>query len=73
MGPRLAATTLSVLLATGLLAAKTMAFVLLVQGNPAPGNIAQVDTFRAMWQLYGNGDATGGRGRFDTVLNPKVH
>jgi hypothetical protein len=50
-----------------------MAFILLVQGNAAPGSVAQVDTFRTTWQLYGNGSATGGRGRFDTVLNPRVH
>lgn len=54
---------------------KTMAFVLLVPGDPSHhmGAIKQVDTFRATWQAYGNGPATGGLGKFDTSLNPVCH
>lgn len=54
---------------------KTMAFVLLVPGNPSrhKDGIRQVDTFRSTWQTYANGPATGGRGLFDTSLNPVCH
>jgi hypothetical protein len=57
---------------------KTMAFILLVQqGSPmSPAHasaINQVDNFRRTWQLYANGPATGGRGRFDANLNPGIH
>jgi len=54
---------------------KTMAFVVLVPGDPSQhmDGIAQVDTFRATWQTYANGDATGGLGKFDTSLNPVCH
>lgn len=57
---------------------KTMAFILVIdQGSPrSPAHAAaiqRVDTFRRTWQMYANGRATGGRGRFDTSLNPKVH
>ena len=54
---------------------KTMAFVVLVPGNPSQhkSGIKQVDTFRATWQAYANGPATGARGRFDTSLNPACH
>ena len=51
---------------------KTMAFVLLVPDDNAThrDGINQVDTFRATWQTYGNGPATGGLGKFDTSLSP---
>ena len=57
---------------------KTMAFILLVQqGTPrSPAHaaaISQLDTLRRTWHTYVNGKATGGRGRFDTVLNPAIH
>ncbi len=54
---------------------KTMAFVLLVPGDPSQHTsaISQVDTFRATWQTYANGDATGGLGKFDTSLDPVCH
>jgi hypothetical protein len=69
---------------------KTMAFVLLVKdGTPASprhaASIGQVDTFRRVWEQYGNGPATGGRGargeigqanyikKFDTSLAPIIH
>jgi len=57
---------------------KTMAFILVIdQGSPrSPAHAAaikQVDIFRRTWQSYANGRATGGRGRFDTSLNPTVH
>lgn len=57
---------------------KTMAFILLVEQGPPnsaahAATINQVDTFRWTWQQYGNGPATGGRGRFDTSLNPVIH
>jgi hypothetical protein len=55
---------------------KTMAFVLLVQpSDPAShaAAIQHVDNFRRVWQTYANGPATGGRGRFDTVLNPAIY
>jgi hypothetical protein len=57
---------------------KTMAFILLVEQGPPnsaahAATINQVDIFRSTWQQYGNGPATGGRGRFDTSLNPVIH
>ncbi len=54
---------------------KTMAFVLLVPGDPGQHTsaIRQVDTFRATWQAYVNGDGTGGLGKFDTSLSPVCH
>lgn len=57
---------------------KTMAFILLVEQGPPnsaahAATINQVDIFRRTWQQYGNGPATGGRGRFDTSLNPVIH
>jgi hypothetical protein len=52
---------------------KTMAFILLVKDRAALSDVSQVDNFRRVWQIYGNGPATAGRGRFDTVLNPRVH
>ena len=55
---------------------KTMAFVLVVeQGAPNShaSAISKVDNFRRTWQQYANGPATGGRGKFDTSLNPAIH
>ncbi len=54
---------------------KTMAFVLLVPNDGAThkDGIKQVDTFRATWQTYANGPATGGLGKFDTSLTPVCH
>lgn len=54
---------------------KTMAFVLLVPGDPSQHAeaIQQVDTFRATWESYANGPATAGRGRFDSSLDPACH
>jgi hypothetical protein len=57
---------------------KTMAFILLVRDGPpnAPAHAAairQVDNIRRTWEWYGNGPAMGGRGRFDTRLNPAIH
>lgn len=55
---------------------KTMAFVLLIAQGPPNARasaIDQVDTFRRTWQVYVNGPATGGRGRFDTVLSPAIY
>jgi hypothetical protein len=55
---------------------KTMAFVLVVKsGTPLSHStaIAQADVFRRVFQTYVNGPATGGRGKFDTSLNPAVH
>jgi hypothetical protein len=57
---------------------KTMAFVLLVEQGPprSPAHaaaISQVDIFRRTWEVYANGKATAGRGRFDTRLDPPVH
>ena len=54
---------------------KTMAFVVLVPGDPSQhtDGIAQVDTFRSTWQTYANGPATGGLGKFDTSLTPDCH
>jgi len=54
---------------------KTMAFVLLGPGDPSQHQSAvnQVDNFRATWQTYANGDATGGLAKFDTSLNPVCH
>lgn len=57
---------------------KTLAFVLLVTGHDpsAAANaseIQNVETFRTTWLDYVNGPATGGRGRFDSRLNPPIH
>ena len=54
---------------------KTMAFVLVVEPGSSPHTeaIRQVDAFRRTWQEYANGPATGGLGRFDTVLDPAIH
>ena len=55
---------------------KTMAFILLVaEGDPGAHTsaISRVDNFRRGFLAYGNGPATGGRGRFDTVLRPAIH
>jgi hypothetical protein len=53
---------------------KTTAFVLVVQAGPAdPAAVSLADTFRRTWQTYVNGPATGGRGKFDTRLNPPIY
>jgi hypothetical protein len=55
---------------------KTIAFILVVKdGTPSAHSAAagQVDTLRRAWQEYGNGPATGGRGKFDTSLHPATH
>lgn len=55
---------------------KTMAFVLLVKDGPPPshaGAIGLVDSLRQVWEEYINGVATGGRGRFDTSLDPAIY
>jgi hypothetical protein len=55
---------------------KTMAFILVVQSGPPEAHLTEagvVDTFRRTWQQYANGPATGGRGRFDTRLDPPIH
>jgi len=55
---------------------KTMAFVLLVEsGTPDahPTQVQQLEALRQAWQQYANGPATGGRGRFDTSLDPAIH
>jgi hypothetical protein len=55
---------------------KTMAFILLVEsGSPGAHSAAvtRMDAFRQAWQAYGNGPASGGRGKFDTSLHPLVH
>lgn len=57
---------------------KTMAFILVVESDSPMAEahaaaIQQVDIFRRTWEAYANGPATGGRGRFDTSLNPEIH
>ena len=57
---------------------KTMAVILLVEQGPPNSRahaaaINHVDTFRATWQEYANGPATGGLGLFDTSLDPAIH
>lgn len=55
---------------------KTMAFVLLVEDGVPSGRttaISLVDQFGPTWQLYGNGPATGGLGKFATRLDPAIH
>jgi hypothetical protein len=55
---------------------KTMAFILVVRsGDPSSHlpAINRLDTFRQTWMAYGNGPASGGRGRFDTRLSPPVY
>ncbi|MCH8861863.1 MAG: hypothetical protein IID51_05075 [Proteobacteria bacterium] len=51
---------------------KTMAFILIAEQDPGKKSSAvkQVNTFRKTWEVYGNGPATAGLGRFDTSLNP---
>ena len=54
---------------------KTMAFIVLIEQGPPTSSahasaISQVDIFRATWEVYANGSATGGRGLFDTSLDP---
>jgi hypothetical protein len=50
---------------------KTMAFVLLTLGPAHEDALRRVETFRKTFEKYANGDATGGRGRFDTSLRGK--
>ncbi|MGH9427416.1 MAG: hypothetical protein ACRD2L_14080, partial [Terriglobia bacterium] len=54
---------------------KTVAFILIVRaGSSTPASaISLVDRFRRTWEIYVNGPASGGRGKFDTRLNPHVH
>ena len=54
---------------------KTMAFILIVETDPGKKSSAvkQVNTFRETWEVYGNGPATAGLGRFDTSLNPEIY
>jgi hypothetical protein len=55
---------------------KTMAFVLLVQDGPPSSHSAAVglvDSLRKVWEQYINGPATGGRGKFDTRLDPGIY
>ena len=66
---------------------KTMAFILLVNGDPSShaSSISQVDNFRQAWEAYSNNAAVGGRGargevgdpdyikKFDTSLTPAIH
>jgi hypothetical protein len=66
---------------------KTMAFILLVNGDPSShaSAISQVDNFRRAWEEYGNNAAVGGLGarakvgdpayikKFDTSLSPAIH
>jgi hypothetical protein len=66
---------------------KTMAFILLVKGDPSShaSSIRQVDNFRRAWEQYANNAAIAGRGargrvgdsdyirKFDTSLAPVIH
>ncbi len=66
---------------------KTMAFILLVKGDPSShaSRISQVDNFRLAWEQYANNAAVAGRGargevgdsnyikKFDTSLTPVIH
>ena len=66
---------------------KTMAFILLVanDGSIRRSTIAQVDSFRRVWEQYANGPTFGGKGargmmgddnyikKVDTSLNPQIH
>jgi hypothetical protein len=66
---------------------KTMAFILLVKGDPSSNasRIRQVDNFRRAWEQYANDAAIAGRGargrvgdpdyikKFDTSLAPVIH
>jgi hypothetical protein len=55
---------------------KTMAFILVVRSGPPSGHgnaITHLDAIRRTWQSYANGPATGGRGKFDTTLNPSIY
>lgn len=54
---------------------KTMAFILLVENEAGirESTIMQVQTFAETWEEYANGIATGGRGHFDSSLDPAVY
>ena len=53
---------------------KTQAFILVVESPSGYSeSVRQVETFRRVFQEYVNGPATGGRGNFDTSLQPAVH
>lgn len=66
---------------------KTMAFILLVNGDPSShaSRTSQVDHFRRAWETYANNAAVAGRGargtvgdaaylkKFDTSLTPVIH
>ena len=66
---------------------KTMAFILLVDGDPSShaSAVSQVDNFRQAWEQYSNNSAVGGLGargqvgapgyikKFDTSLTPAIH
>lgn len=54
---------------------KTMAFILLFESDSAirKSTVKQVQTFLETWEEYANGPATGGRGKFDTSLDPDIH
>jgi len=66
---------------------KTIAFILLVasDGSIRRSTVAQVDSFRRVWEQYANGPALGNRGargmsgdpnyikKVDTSLNPQIH
>jgi hypothetical protein len=52
---------------------KTIAFVLLTMSPAHEDAVRRVETFRKTFEKYANGEATDGRGRFDTSLRPKVH
>jgi hypothetical protein len=55
---------------------KTMAFILVVkQGDPSSYGpaMSRLDAFRQVWEAYGNGPASAGRGKFDTRLNPPIY
>ncbi len=53
---------------------KTTAFVLVIQDGPPDATaVGLADTFRRTWEAYVNGPATGGRGRFDTRLDPPIY
>ncbi len=66
---------------------KTMAFIVLVKGDPSSqaAAVSQVDNFRRAWETYSNDAALGGLGargvigspgyikKFDTSLAPPIH
>jgi hypothetical protein len=59
-------------------ASKRTAFLLVMEGAPPDDHslmldVQRLDPLRRLWQQQADGAATGGRGRFDTRLEPPIY